>query len=122
MSNKKTALVLGASIKPERYSNKAIIMLSDHGYPVRAMARRDGTVRDIDFDTTLVEYEDIDTVTMYLGEKNQTDYIDYILELKPNRIIFNPGAENPSFYQKAKEEGIEVVNACTLVMLSTGQY
>ncbi len=122
MTNLKTALVLGASIKPERYANKAIIMLRDHGYPVKAIARRDGTVRDVNFDTTLVEYESIDTITMYLGEKNQQEYEDYILSLKPNRIIFNPGAENAELYKRAKDHGIEVVNACTLVMLSTGQY
>ena len=122
MTNLKTALVLGASIKPERYANKAIIMLRDHGYPVKAIARRDGTVRDVNFDTTLVEYENIDTITMYLGEKNQQEYEDYILSLKPNRIIFNPGAENAELYKRAKDHGIEVVNACTLVMLSTGQY
>ncbi len=122
MTNLKTALVLGASVKPERYANKAIIMLRDHGYPVKAIARRDGTVRDVNFDTTLVEYESIDTITMYLGEKNQQEYEDYILSLKPNRIIFNPGAENAELYKRAKDHGIEVVNACTLVMLSTGQY
>jgi len=59
---------------------------------------------------------------MYLGEKNQQDYEDYILSLKPNRIIFNPGAENADLYNRAREQGIEVTNACTLVMLSTGQY
>jgi len=122
MTNIKTALVLGASTKPERYSNKAIVMLRDHGYPVKAIARRDGSVRDVDFDTTFVEYQDIDTITMYLGEKNQQDYEDYILSLKPNRIIFNPGAENADLYNRAREQGIEVTNACTLVMLSTGQY
>jgi len=122
MSNKNTALVIGASLKPERYSNKAINMLRDHGHPVKAIARRKGTVRDVDFDTTLVQYSDIDTVTMYLSEKNQEDYEEYVLSLKPNRIIFNPGAENPSLYARAKKEDIEVINACTLVMLSTHQY
>ena len=122
MSYKDTTLVIGASIKAERYSNKAIIMLRDHGHPVKAIARRDGSVRDVDFDTSLIDYDNIDTVTMYLSDKNQEDYEEYILSLKPKRIIFNPGAENPSLYKKAKEEGIDVINACTLVMLSTHQY
>lgn len=122
MSNSKTALVLGASTKPHRYSNKAIRMLREYKIPVKAIAKRDGIVEDVAFDTSLVDYENIDTVTMYLSDKNQEDYEDYVISLKPNRIIFNPGAENPNLYKKAKEEGIEVINACTLVMLSTNQY
>ena len=72
--------------------------------------------------TNYPDFEGIDTVTMYIGAKNQPSLYDYILKQKPRRIIFNPGAENPEFEDMAHTNGIETEEACTLVLLATGQY
>ncbi len=118
----KRTLVLGASLKEERYSNKAIRSLRNNGHEVIAIGLKKGLVEDVTIEQDKYPYKLIHTVTMYLGESRQLDYQDYILSLKPKRIIFNPGAENPSLTLRAKNMGIETLNACTLVMLSTGQY
>ncbi len=120
--NKKKTLVIGASENPERYSNRAVRMLKSHQVPVLALGLKEGDIDGVKIQTGFPKLEDIDTVTLYVGEKNQPHYYDYILNLKPSRIIFNPGAENPEFENKAKNAGIEVVEACTLVMLSVGNY
>jgi predicted CoA-binding protein len=118
----KKTLVIGASVKPERYSNKAIRLLRIHGYPVKAIGLRPGTVSDVDIEIGFPEYENIHTVTMYLGESRQTVYYDYLLRLKPERIIFNPGTENYILMEMAQKNGIEVVENCTLVMLNSGLF
>jgi len=115
-------LVLGASLKAARYSNKAIHALRANDHEVIALGLRKGMVQDVKINREKYRYKFIDTVTMYLGEDNQEEYEEYIIGLKPKRIIFNPGAENPSFAAKAAKAGIETIEACTLVMLSTGQY
>jgi len=115
-------LVIGASTKPHRYSFKAIERLRQHGHPVSAISRKEGRVADVDFQIGKPALEDIHTVTMYIAERHQSEEIEYILSLKPKRIIFNPGSENRTFYKQAKEEGIEVLYACTLVLLSIGQF
>ena len=89
---------------------------------VVAIGLKAGEIDGVPIQTGFPEIEEINTVSMYVGAKNQPSFYDYILKLKPSRIIFNPGAENPEFEKKAKEQGIEVVEACTLVMLSTGQF
>ncbi|HKJ41299.1 MAG TPA: CoA-binding protein [Sunxiuqinia sp.] len=119
---KKKTLVIGASEKPERYSNKAIKALLNHDHPVVAIAARSGNVETVDFDTVKKAYQDVDTVTMYVGPRNQPGYYDYIIDLKPRRVIFNPGTENAEFASKLKAEGIEPEEACTLVLLSIGAY
>lgn len=121
MSVKKT-LVLGASENPGRYSNMAIKRLLMHGHSVVAVGRKDGIAHGVDIHPGLPEHEEIDTVTMYLNPHNQIPYYDYILSLKPRRLIFNPGSENPELEELANEKGIQVLEACTLVMLGTGQY
>lgn len=121
MAGKKT-LVLGASDNPSRYSYLAINRLKAHQHAVVAVGRKETTVNGIDVHKTHVSAEDVDTVTLYLNPKNQVEYYDYILGLKPKRIIFNPGTENPELMKMARQNGIEPVVACTLVMLSTGQY
>jgi len=68
------------------------------------------------------EITDVDTITMYIGPQRQTPWYDYILSLKPRRIIFNPGSENPELARLAEEKGVEVIEACTLVMLRTNQF
>ena len=121
MAQKKT-VVLGASDNPSRYSYLAVRKLAAHHHPVVAVGRKPGTVAGIGIETSPVAAEDVDTVTLYLNPANQVPYYDYILGLRPKRIIFNPGTENDELIQKAKEQGIEPFMGCTLVMLSTGQY
>jgi len=118
----KKTLVLGASENPSRYSYLAVNRLLSHQHPVVAIGRKKGKVQNVDIITGHPEMNDIDTVTLYLNPDNQKPYYDYILSLHPKRIIFNPGTENPELEKMAKEKGIEPIEACTLVMLSTGQY
>ena len=121
MENKKT-LVLGASDNPSRYSYLAIQRLRSHGHPVVAIGRRHTKVADVNITKEKEPATGIDTVTLYLNPLHQQEYYDYILSLKPNRIIFNPGSENDELIQLAKEKNINTMEACTLVLLSTGQY
>lgn len=118
----KKTLVIGASHKPERYSNKAIRLLTKHGHEAVALGRRASERDGIDILSGAPELKDIDTVTLYINAKLQPDYYDYIFSLEPKRIIFNPGTENPELFAKAKEKGIDVENACTLVLLRIGGY
>lgn len=118
----KTTLVLGASANPSRYSNLAINSLKRHDHPVVAIGKRNGTVAGTPVETVPRDIEGLDTITLYLNPANQRQYYEYMLGLHPKRIIFNPGAENDELASMAKEKGIEPVEACTLVLLSTGQY
>ncbi len=118
----KTTLVLGASGNPSRYSNIAINRLRRHAHPVVAIGKRNGTVADVPVETQTKPIKDLDTITLYLNPTNQKPYYDYIVSLKPKRIIFNPGTENEELEELAHKNGIETLQACTLVMLSTGQY
>lgn len=118
----KKTLVLGASANPNRYSYMAMNDLRRKGHEVIAIGSRSGKVNDVEIEVATEPIEELDTVTLYLNPANQKPYYDYILEQKPKRIIFNPGTENAELAQKAKEKGIQTLNACTLVMLSTGQY
>lgn len=119
--NKKT-LVLGASLKPDRYSNRAIIKLVHYNHDVVAIGLKKGEVAGIGIQTRMDGIGNIDTVTLYLNPVRQKPYYDQILNLKPERVIFNPGTENPEFYKKLKDADIKVEIACTLVLLSTNQY
>lgn len=119
---KKKTLVLGASTNPSRYSYLAINKLLRYGHPVVGIGRDVGNVNGVEITKETPAMDDIDTVTLYLNPKNQEPYHDYILSLKPKRVIFNPGTENDDLEIKLKENGIEPVIACTLVMLSVGQY
>ena len=119
---KKTTLVLGASTNPSRYSYLAINRLRSHGHPVIAVGRREGQVLDVELKKEQVPAQNVDTVTLYLNPTHQKEYYDYIVSLKPKRIIFNPGTENEELYKIADQIGIEHLEACTLVMLGTGQY
>jgi predicted CoA-binding protein len=118
----KKTLVIGASENPERYSNKAIRALLSHNQQVIALGLKKGTVEGVIFNTDRNQFEDIDTVTLYIGPQNQPEYYSYIIGLKPRRVIFNPGTENPEFISKLKVAGISSEIACTLVLLATGQY
>jgi|TARA_B110000971_G_scaffold220697_1_gene265072 predicted CoA-binding protein len=119
---KKKTLVIGASLKENRYSNKAIKKLTAVHIPVVAIGLLKGVVASISIDTEKVLYQNIHTVTLYLNQKRQAEYYDYIIGLKPNRVIFNPGTENKDFVSLLQENNIETEVACTLVLLATNQY
>ena len=121
MSAKKT-LVLGASDNPSRYSYLAIHRLRQHGHPVFAIGRKNTMVADVPVTKEHMNFDKIDTITLYLNPSHQQEYYDYILSLGPKRIIFNPGTENDELVKLAKAKGIDTKEACTLVMLSTNQY
>ncbi len=118
----KKTVVLGASDNPGRYSFLAVDKLKRFGHPVVAIGRKMGKIGNTDVITERPEEKEVDTVTLYLNSQNQKQYYDYILSLHPKRIIFNPGAENDELYELAKANGILPLEACTLVLLSTGQY
>lgn len=115
-------LVLGASLKADRYSNIAINMLLDYGHEVTAVGNKIGEVRTISVIKEIPGNIQFDTVTLYLNPKNQEPYYQSILKLKPKRVIFNPGTENPIFMGLLRDAGIFVEIACTLVLLRTNQF
>src|SRR5437762_142340 len=119
---KKKTLVLGASDNPQRYSYLAINRLHDKGHPVFGIGKKNTTVNGVEISTEKKPLQDIDTVTLYLSPANQKEYYNYILSLRPKRIIFNPGAENAELDALARKNNIQSVEACTLVMLSTSQF
>jgi hypothetical protein len=119
----KKTLVIGASENPMRYSNKAILSLLNHGHETVGIGAKTGKVKTVTFEEEKHAFENIDTVTLYIGPQNQPEFYDYILKvIQPKRIIFNPGTENPEFQEQALKNGILVEEACTLVLLSTGQF
>jgi predicted CoA-binding protein len=120
MKNK--TLVIGASENPDRYSNRAIRSLLAHGHEILALGNKTGNVAGISISKEQIKYDDVDTVTLYLNPDNQKSYYNYILALEPRRIIFNPGTENRELAALATAKGILCKEACTLIMLSTGQY
>ncbi len=118
----KKTLVLGASPNPARYSNMAVMSLRANNHPVVAVGLRNGIIADVVIEKGQPIHENIDTVTLYLGPKNQIAQYDYILSLHPKRIIFNPGTENGELMALAENAGIQVEVACTLVLLRLGSY
>jgi predicted CoA-binding protein len=122
MSESKKTLVIGASENPERYSYLAVQKLKKQGHQVIALGRKSGKISDTIIITEFPTEQNIDTVTLYINPELQKQYINDILLLQPKRLIFNPGTENDELYATAKANGIESLEACTLVLLSTGQY
>ena len=118
----KKTLVLGATPNPTRYAYVAVEQLVRHGHEVVPVGIRGGQIAGLDIRTDLPDLPDIDTVTLYVGEARQPEYYDYLLGLKPRRILFNPGTENPELERLAREAGIQTERACTLVLLSLGTY
>ena len=118
----KKTLVIGASTNPSRYSYKAIHKLTLYGHPVLAIGNKEGEVSGVKFSKEKVKCEDIDTITLYLNENNQKSFYDYILELKPKRVLFNPGTENEELQNLLTKNNIAFEEACTLVLLSIGKY
>lgn len=115
-------LVIGASTNPERYSFKAINMLREYNNEVVAYGLRQGKVNDIEIDTALQVYQNIDTVTLYVNPQRQVELYDYIIGLNPRRVIFNPGTENEEFENLLSQQNIISEVACTLVLLRTNQF
>lgn len=118
----KKTVVFGASPNPARYSNIATYRLKKYGHETIPIGVRKGKICDLDILLGQPEIEGVDTITLYMNPARQQPYYDYILGLNPKRIIFNPGTENPELIALAQEKGIETTIACTLVMLSVGDY
>ena len=118
----KNTVVIGATSSPEKYGYKATVSLHRHGHKVYPVDLKAGNVEGIEVQSGKPDIQNVDTVTLYVGPKNQELWQDYIFSLKPKRLIFNPGTENPVLEKAAREKGIETVEACTLVMLSIGNY
>ena len=122
MNESKPTLILGASAKPNRYSYEAVGRLKAKGHPVYLLAKRENEAHGEKIYAQPQELKNIHTVTMYLGARHQPEYYDYLINLKPKRIIFNPGAENQELVELCLQNGIEPEEACTLVLLSIGEY
>jgi len=115
-------LVIGASEKRSRYANSAILALLEKQHDVKAVGKQKGHVSSVDIVTKPPKDSDIHTVTLYINPSLQKEYEDYLLQLKPKRVIFNPGTENPELQKKLKAAGIDALEACTLVLLATNKY
>jgi hypothetical protein len=115
-------MVLGASPNPERYSFMATVMLLEKGHEVYPYGIKSGMIQSLPILQEWPSPGSIASLTLYLGPAAQVEYYDQIIALKPERIIFNPGTENPTLVQLAQAANIATVEACTLVMLTTGQY
>lgn len=118
----KPTLVIGASENTDRYSNKAVNMLRKFNHTTYAYGLKTGKIADVAIQKDYFYPEAIDTISLYLNPTNQVDHFDYILAVKPKRVIFNPGTENPLLYQLLKEQEIVYEESCTLVLLQTGQF
>lgn len=115
-------LIIGASNKPQRYAYKALQLLKRNNIPIYALGRQKMYIDGTEVFNGKPFFSDVHTVTLYLNAKNQVQYYNYIINLKPKRVIFNPGTENQHFKEKLRSENIEVLEACTLVLLTTNQY
>ena len=122
MPEGKKTVVLGASPNPARYSHAAVKRLTSHNHPVVAIGKKGGIIGGVEIQTAPMPVDAVDTVTLYLNPQNQREYYDYILNLQPSRIIFNPGTENSELAKQAEDAGIQTVEGCTLVMLGVGTY
>jgi len=118
----KKTLVIGASNNPDRYAYKAVKKLTAYGHPVLALGKKDEAIDGVAVVKIRPTDTDIDTITLYINPQIQQNYYDYIIGLHPKRIIFNPGTENPELEALAEKNGIKTIDACTLVLLSIGDY
>jgi len=115
-------LVIGASPNPERYAFKAVNALRAHGHQVVALGIRKGMIGDVPITLVPPEDPDFDTVTLYVGAPHHEQYAGLIFRMRPKRVIFNPGTENPAFETRLARAGIRAERACTLVLLATNQF
>jgi predicted CoA-binding protein len=118
----KKTLILGATTNADRYAYRAAHMLMAKGHAIINIGIKQGEVAGVKIEKANQPLNDIDTITLYIGPDLQPAYYDYILATKPKRVIFNPGTENYEFEKMLDQHNIEPVEACTLVLLSTGQY
>lgn len=118
----KKTLIIGASPNSDRYAYRAAHKLVEKGHEIVNIGIKKGAVAGVQIEPPGEAYHDIDTITLYIGPDLQAGYYDYILQTKPKRVIFNPGTENKELEQLLAEHQIEPVEACTLVLLSIGQY
>ena len=122
MNNDEITVVLGASPNPVRFSHKAVKSLVRHNRKVVAVGFRKGIIEEHEIQVGKPKIKGVHTVSLYIGSDRQSEYYDYVISLKPRRVIFNPGTVNPEFMGKLKKMGIEPVKDCMLVMLSEGTY
>ena len=115
-------MVLGASPNPVRFSHKAVKSLLRHDQEVVALGFKEGLIAEEEIQVGMPPIEEVDTVSIYIGSSRQSEYYDYIISLKPKRVIFNPGTVNPEFMGRLKREGIEPIAECMLVLLNEGDY
>jgi predicted CoA-binding protein len=118
----KKTLIIGVTENPDRYAFKAAERLVENSHPIINIGIKSGVVAGQPIQTPNEIFQDIDTITLYVGPQLQKEYYDYILKTKPKRIIFNPGTENPELAAMAASTGIQAIQACTLVLLATQQY
>lgn len=118
----KKVLLIGASLKPFRYSHIAVKMLASYNHEVWPLGREKGEIAGQEVKTTLPDWDKLDTVTIYLNYENQKDYYESVFDYHPERIIFNPGTENPEFKKLAENKGVKVIENCTLEMLEAGIF
>lgn len=118
----KKTLVIGATTKPDRYAYKAVKQLRAHGHEVIAFGLKEGKIDDIPIETTWNPAWSVDTVTLYINPQRLEAYHDQIIALRPKRVLFNPGTESPALEAELKKAGIPYEEACTLVLLSIGEY
>lgn len=124
MKKGKKTVIIGATTNPSRYAYVAAGMLTEYEHEIIPIGIKKGEV----FGKAILDIKqrpslsDVDTVTLYIGPQHQPEHYDYILNLKPKRVIFNPGTENPEFEKMVEESGAEAMEACTLVLLRSGQY
>ena len=122
MTKNKKTLIIGATTKPDRAAFKAIGMLVARGHSVIALGQNAGEVAGVKINTKAIPIKNIDTISLYINPSRQRDYYNYIVEAKPKRVIFNPGTENPEFYQLLELNNIKFEIACTLVLLTLDKY
>ena len=120
--DKKKTLIIGATPNPERYAYLAAHRLVNAGHEIVNAGIKKGSVAGVVIEPIAEPVAGIHTITLYIGPRLQPQYYDYIIATSPQRIIFNPGTENPELKALANQHGIETLEACTLVLLSTGQY
>ena len=119
----RSVVVLGASDNPERYSNKAVLLLKQHGYNVIPVNPKLAALEGLAVAPRLEDVvQPVDTVSVYVGPAVSSAMLDEIVALKPQRVIFNPGSENPELMELLVQQGIAVEPACTLVLLKTNQF
>ncbi|MCU0393787.1 MAG: CoA-binding protein [Thermoflexibacter sp.] len=118
----KTTLIIGASENPERYANMAANRLVSKGHPIINLGKKEGIVAGEPIYTDRKLFDNVHTITLYINPLHQKEWYEYIFTLNPQRIIFNPGTENPELERLAQQKGIETIEGCTLVMLSIDNF